>query len=122
MQDAGVRLMIGTDASSEPWVFAGSSVHDEMALFVEAGLSPLEALQAATLRPLQYAGRARAGPAIAAGETADLVLLDADPMIEISNTRRIRAVVARGQLLDRAALDTLLEQARATASRDGLGR
>jgi Amidohydrolase family len=119
MQDAGVRLMVGTDASSEPWVFAGSSVHDEMALFVEAGLSPLEALQAATLRPLQYAGRARAGRAIAAGEVADLVLLDADPRIDIKRTRSIRAVVMRGQLFDRAALDALLEQARAAAGRDG---
>jgi len=119
MQDAGVRLMVGTDASSEPWVFAGSSVHDEMALFVEAGLSPLEALQAATLRPLQYAGRARAGRAITAGEVADLVLLDADPRINIDSTRKIRAVVMRGRLFDRDALDALLEQARAAASRDG---
>lgn len=119
MQDAGVRLMVGTDASSEPWVFAGSSVHDEMALFVEAGLSPLEALQAATLRPLQYAGRARTGRALAAGEVADLVLLDADPRVDIDSTRRIRAVVMRGRLFDRDALDALLEQARAAASRDG---
>jgi imidazolonepropionase-like amidohydrolase len=119
MQDAGVRLMIGTDASSEPWVFAGSSVHDEMALFVEAGLSPLEALQAATLRPLQYAGRARAGRAISAGETADLLLLDADPRIDIASTRSIRAVVMRGRLFDRDALGALLDQARAAASAVG---
>ncbi len=122
MQDAGVRLMVGTDTSSEPWVFAGSSVHDEMALFVEAGLSPLEALQAATLRPLQYAKRARSGRAIAAGEVADLVLLNADPRIDIASTRKIRAVVMRGQLFDRDTLDGLLEQARAAASSDGSSR
>jgi hypothetical protein len=122
MQDAGVRLLVGTDASSEPWVFAGSSVHDEMALFVEAGLRPLEALQAATLAPLQYAGRARSGRAIASGEIADLVLLDADPRIDIDNTRKIRAVVLRGRLLDRDALDALLDQGRVAASQNGSSR
>ena len=116
MQDAGVPLMVGTDTSNEAWVFAGSSVHDEMALFVDAGLTPLEALQAATLRPLQYAGRARAGRAITAGEIADLVLLDADPRNDIGNTRTIRAVVMRGQLFERDALDALLEKGRAAAS------
>jgi imidazolonepropionase-like amidohydrolase len=115
-------LLVGTDASSEPWVFAGSSVHDEMALFVEAGLRPLEALQAATLAPLQYAGRARSGRAIASGEIADLVLLDADPRIDIDNTRKIRAVVLRGRLLDRDALDALLDQGRVAASQNGSSR
>jgi hypothetical protein len=122
MQDAGVRLMVGTDASSEPWVFAGSSVHDEMSLFVEAGLTPLEALQAATLRPLRYAGRALAGRAIAAGEAADLLLLDADPRTDIANTRKIHAVVMRGRLFEREALDALLDQARAAAMGDGRSR
>lgn len=107
MQDAGVRLLVGTDTSNEPWVFAGSSVHDEMALFVEAGLTPLEALQAATSSPLQYVGRARGGKAIDEGEVADLVLLDADPRIDIAATRTIRAVVLRGRLFDREALDQL---------------
>jgi imidazolonepropionase-like amidohydrolase len=119
MQDAGVRLMVGTDTSSEPWVFAGSSVHDEMELFVVAGLSPLEALQAATLNPLQYAGRARKGRAVAVGEVADLVLLDADPRIDIARTRAIRAVILRGRLFDRDALEDLRRQANAAASRDG---
>lgn len=119
LQDAGVRLMVGTDASSEPWVFAGSSVHDEMALFVEAGLSPLQALQAATLRPLQYAGRAREGRAIGPGEVADLVLLDADPRIDIAGTRAIRAVIMRGRLFDRVDLDDLRRQAQTAASQHG---
>jgi imidazolonepropionase-like amidohydrolase len=121
MQDAGVRLLVGTDTSSEPWVFAGSSVHDEMALFVEAGLTPLEALQAATLGPLQYAGRARGGKAIAEGEVADLVLLDADPRLDIAATRAIRAVIMRGRLFDRDALDRLRDQARAV-TREEVGR
>lgn len=119
MQDAGVRLMVGTDTSGEQWVFAGSSVHDEMALFVESGLTPLEALQAATLGPLQYAGRASGGKAITANEVADLVLLDADPRGDIAATRAIHAVIMRGRLFDRAALDQLRIQAQATAREDG---
>jgi imidazolonepropionase-like amidohydrolase len=119
MQDAGVSLMTGTDVSSETWVFAGSGVHDEMALFVEAGLTPLEALQAATLRPLRYAGRAVGGRAIAAGEVADLVLLNADPRADIDNTRRIHAVIKRGRQYDHAALDALVTQAREAAAKGG---
>lgn len=119
MQDAGVPLMVGTDVSSEAWVFAGSSVHDEMALFVEGGLTPLEALQAATLRPLQYVGRANEGPVLGAGAVADLVLLDADPRVDIDATRAIHAVIRRGRLFDRAALDALLLQGRAAASEGG---
>lgn len=119
MQEAGVVLMTGTDASSEAWVFAGSSVHDEMALFVAAGLTPLEALQSATLHPLRYVGRMRGGQAIAPGELADLVLLDSDPREDIRHTRSIQAVIKRGQLFDRAALDGLLQRARAAAEEGG---
>lgn len=119
LQDAGVPLMTGTDVSSEAWVFAGSSVHDEMALLVEGGLGPLEALQAATLQPLRYVGRAKAARVIDVGEIADLVLLDADPRQDIAQTRAIHAVIQRGRLFDLAALEALKVRGRAEASKGG---
>jgi hypothetical protein len=116
MADRGVGLLAGTDTSNEPWVFAGASLHDELGLFVAAGLTPAEALRTATLNPLLYQGRKPGLPIISKGERADLVLLDADPLVEIGNTRKIAAVFARGQLHDRAALDALLARARTAAA------
>jgi len=105
---AGAGLLAGTD----PWnlhVFAGFGLHDELELFVEAGLSPLDALRTATSAPAAFLGRAHELGAIKPGYLADLVLLDADPTERITNTRRISAVMANGRLLDRAALDELLD-------------
>lgn len=118
MQDRGVGLMTGTDTSNEPWVFAGSAVHDEMALLVDAGLSPTEALRAATLNPRRYEGRDAQTPLLAAGERADLVLLDADPLADIANTRRISAVFARGSYHDRVSIAQLIESARTMAANE----
>lgn len=117
MQDRGVKLLTGTDTSNEPWVFAGSSVHDELLLFVESGLAPAEALRAATLNPRLYQGRDTAVPLLAAGERADLVLLDADPLVDISNTRRIAGVFARGSYHDRTSIGQLLAAARQAAAK-----
>ncbi|MEZ5892525.1 MAG: amidohydrolase family protein [Parvularculaceae bacterium] len=119
MQDAGVGILTGTDASNEPWVFAGGAVHDEMQIMVEAGLTPLEALQAATINPLRYLGRKRDAPVISKGEPADLVLLDADPLADISNTLRIRGVFTRGDYYGRDALDALIGDAKRAAAQDG---
>ncbi|HYR06185.1 MAG TPA: amidohydrolase family protein, partial [Longimicrobium sp.] len=88
-QAAGVGILAGTDASDEAYVFAGSGLHDELALLVEAGLTPLQALRAATLGPARYLGAADSMGTVAAGRVADLVLLDADPLHDIRNTRRI---------------------------------
>ena len=105
MHRARVRLLVGTDS---PGVAPGWSVHEEMRLLVTAGLSPLDAIRAATLSPARYLGGADSLGVIAPGRVADLVLLDANPLTDIRNTRRIRAVVAQGKLFDRAALDALL--------------
>ena len=99
MYRAGVGLPAGTDASDEPWVFAGSSVHDELGLLVQAGLTPLAALQTATINPAKYLGTTKVSGTITAGRIADLVLLDADPLVSIANTRRIHALVLRGRFL-----------------------
>ena len=108
MNRAGVPLLAGTD-SPYAYCFPGSGLHDELALLVEAGLSPREALQAATLGPARYLGRTNELGTIAAGKLADLVLLAADPLADIHNTRRIVAVVAAGRVYPAAALQAMLD-------------
>jgi imidazolonepropionase-like amidohydrolase len=116
MQNAGVKILAGTD-SPAPYVFPGFSLHDELARLVEAGLTPAQALEAATRGPAEFLGTAKDSGTVAAGKFADLVLLDGNPLEDIRNTVRIRAVVVRGKLLDRASLDGLLGQEREFASR-----
>ena len=111
MQRAGVALMAGTDVGL-PYLFPGFSLHDELALLVEAGLTPLEALQAATRNTAEGVGLGDDVGTIEVGKLADLVLLDADPLTAIANTTRIAAVVANGRLLERAELDGLLHAAK----------
>ncbi len=104
---AGVPVVLGTDAG-DSFVFPGSSVHDELGELVKAGLSPAEALRAATLTSATYFGRTADFGTVQAGRFADLVLLDANPLSDIANTRRIRAVWQGGISFDRAALDSML--------------
>jgi hypothetical protein len=115
MADAGVEILAGSDASDEPFVYVGASLHDELALFVEAGLTPLQALQSATLNPARYLKATDSLGTVAPGRFADLVLLDANPLADITNTARIHAVVLNGRLLIRAELDRLLDEAEAIA-------
>ena len=110
MAAAGVGILAGCDA-----MIAGFCVHDELALMVSAGMTPLAALQAATVNPARSLAREMTLGSVAAGRSADLVLLDANPLEDIANVRRIRAVVAAGRFLDRSALDQLLTQAKAAA-------
>jgi imidazolonepropionase-like amidohydrolase len=98
--------MTGTDLGG-PFVFAGAGLHDELELLVQAGLSPIEAIRAATLTPAEFLKKRDIGE-IDSGKLADMVLLEANPLENISNTRRITAVVADGRLFDRAAIATLL--------------
>ena len=90
-----------------------------MKLMVDAGLTPLEALQTATVNPLLYLGRKSAARVISKGEAADLVLLSADPLVDIANTSMIAGVFAHRDYFDRAELDALLEEAKAEAAKDG---
>lgn len=110
MHQAGVPVMTGTDAPM-PGVYPGFSLHEEMAMLVDAGLTPREALRAATLEPARFLGIAGVAGAVEPGMRADLVLLDADPTKDIRNTTRISAVLLDGRLLRRADLDGLLEEA-----------
>jgi len=107
MQQAGERIMAGTDTPA-PNVFPGSSLHEDLVYLVQAGLTPMQALQAATKNPAEFLNQLDTHGTIAPGKFADLVLLDANPLTDIHNTQAIRAVVLRGHLLDRPALDALL--------------
>lgn len=97
---AGVPLLAGTDAGVL-FTYPGSSLHDELELLVEAGLSPAAALAAATVQPARFLGAADTLGAVRAGMRADLVLVDANPFEEIGNTRRIAEVVLGGRRLPR---------------------
>ena len=116
MHRAGVPLMAGTD-SPGLYVFPGFSLHDELGLLVKAGLTPMEALQAATRDPARYADMLDSLGTIEIGKIADLVLLEANPLEEIRNTRQIAADVLRGKLLLKSKLEEMLTAAEAAASK-----
>jgi imidazolonepropionase-like amidohydrolase len=120
MYKAGVPVLAGTD-DLNPGCFPGFSIHDELALLVEAGLPPLAALQAATRNAAQFMGQLDRRGTIETGKIADLVLLDKDPLADIHNTLTIQAVVLNGRLFNRADLDAMLNKAQALASRDDGG-
>jgi hypothetical protein len=107
MHAAGVPLLAGTDTDA-----FGFALHRELEALVKAGLSPAEALKTATINAARFAGLENEVGRVAAGYAADLILLDANPMQDIRNTHRINAVILRGKLLDRAALDAMLLKAK----------
>jgi hypothetical protein len=107
MNKAGVPILAGTDTGN-PYCFPGFSLHDELALLVQAGLTPAEALRAATLSPAKFLGLEGLLGTIEKNKLADMVLLDANPLDNIRNTMKISAVVMNGRLLDRKALDKML--------------
>ena len=116
MHRAGVPILAGTDVLN-PFTFPGFSLHDELALLVDAGFSAPEALRAATIAPAIFFGATDSLGAVEPGKRADLVLLDANPLDDIHNTTTIRAVVLNGRFYDRAALDRLIERAERAARR-----
>lgn len=110
-----VPLMTGTDTGTVA-VYPGFSVHDELALFVRAGLPPMAALHAATAEPARFLGTR--GGRIAPGHLADLAVLDADPLRDIANTTRLSGVVVRGRYLgpdERLAILAEVERVAASA-------
>lgn len=114
LQQAGVTIMAGTDAGFlNAFNYPGIGLHDELSLFVKEGLTPAQALSAATRAGPSWFGMLDRYGGIAAGKAADMVLLDANPLQDITATRRIDAVLLRGQVYDRKALDGLLQQTRA---------
>jgi len=116
MQQAGMRLLAGTDTGIAG-TYPGFDLHDELALLVSAGLTPMQALQSATRNAAEFLQDSHSG-LVAPGRRADLVLLEADPLEDIRNTRKISAVVVGGRFLDRSALDRLLLEAEQAAQKE----
>ncbi len=110
MRKAGVMLMAGTDSGAD-FAIPGEELHRELELLVQAGLSPLEALRSATVEPAKYLGTHDLG-GITPGKVADIVLLDANPLKDIRNTRKIAAVIVKGDYLSRAKLNSMLASLR----------
>ncbi|HVF88252.1 MAG TPA: amidohydrolase family protein [Pyrinomonadaceae bacterium] len=115
MHRAGVGFMAGTDVPGA-YTYPGFSLHDELALFVEAGFTPMEALQAATRNPAMFLDELESSGTVERGKLANLVLLDANPLDDINNTKRINAVILNGKYLSREALQKMLAQVEAAAS------
>ena len=113
---AGVGILAGTDVLN-PYCFPGFSLHDELALLVTAGLSPLEALQTATRNLARYLGRLQDLGTVEQGKIADLVLLDADPLQDIQNTQKIAAVIQAGRPRSRDRLQQTLTDLEAAAKK-----
>ena len=111
---AGVPIMAGTDAMN-PYCFPGFGLHDELAMLVESGMTPLAALQAATINPAKFLGRSAEMGTVEAGKIANLVLLRADPLADIHNTAQIEGVWLRGKYFDGAGMKGILEGARESA-------
>jgi hypothetical protein len=113
LQAAGVSIMAGTDAGFlNSFDYPGIGLHEELSLFVKSGLTAPQALIAATRAGPAWFGLLDQYGSITTGRVADLVLLDGNPLEDITATRAIRAVVLRGRLFDRPALDTLLKKTR----------
>jgi imidazolonepropionase-like amidohydrolase len=117
LHKAGVPLLAGTDTPAGVHIFPGYSLHEELQRFVAAGLTPLEALQTATINPARFFGMEEQTGTIEKGKFADLVLLSANPVEDIANTQKIAAVILNGQYIRRADLDKLLGRVEATAHR-----
>lgn len=109
LQKAGVTILAGTDAGFlNSYNYPGIGLHQELGWLVHYGLTPQQALQAATINGARFLGHADEYGTLAPGKVADIVLLDADPLRDVAATKQIHAVVLRGQVHDRADLDAML--------------
>ena len=113
MQSAGVPLLAGSDSGAfNSFIYPGASLQGELELLVQAGLTPLQALQAATINGAKFMGVASRTGTIAPGKDADLVLLTGNPLENIANVRQIDAVISRGKAYPAPALANLLRAVR----------
>ncbi len=106
MNRAGVPIMAGTDGG--PYTVVGFGLHQELVLLVKAGLTPMQALQAATINPAKFLGESATLGTVERGKIANLVLLEANPLENISNTERIDMVVVNGRLFPKMVLRMML--------------
>lgn len=116
MQRFGVPILAGSDAPNA-YVIAGFSLHDELALLVKAGLTPMQALATATRNPAEYLGELSSHGTVQTGKIANLIVLDADPLKDITNTTKINAVIQKGWYLSRDKLDIILANVETAANK-----
>jgi imidazolonepropionase-like amidohydrolase len=115
LHKAGVPFLAGTDSPPGVYIFPGFSLHEELQRFVAAGFTPLEALQTATINPARFFRMEEKLGTVEKGKLADLVLLSANPLADITNTQKIVGVVADGHYYYRGELDKILARVEATA-------
>jgi hypothetical protein len=114
---AGIPILAGTDAGYlNSFNYPGEGLHEELERYVEAGLTPQQALASASITGPRFLGYSARYGSVADGKAADLLILDANPLRSVKATRAIRAVVLHGRLLNRAALDKLLADAKTSAN------
>jgi imidazolonepropionase-like amidohydrolase len=113
---AGVPMLAGSDAPGTRRV-PGQSLIEELETMVNAGLTPLDALRSATLNPARFLGLADSLGSVAPGKLADLVLLEGNPLTDITALRRVQGVVAGGRYYSRADLDRRLGEVQALLGR-----
>jgi imidazolonepropionase-like amidohydrolase len=111
MYKAGIPLMVGTDLIL-PGIIPGFSVHEEMAIWQEAGIAPVDVLRSATIVPSQFMGLGERLGSVSEGKTASMVLVRANPLEDIRNAQQIESVFQRGQYFSRTDLDRLLDEAK----------
>jgi imidazolonepropionase-like amidohydrolase len=114
MQRAGVKVLAGTD-SAGLYLSPGFSLHDELALLVKAGLTPMQALQAATIDPATFLGLSESLGSLEKGKIANMVLLEANPLVDIRNTQKIASVVLRGRLISKSDIQEMYSKVEANA-------
>ena len=101
---AGVPLIAGTDAMGFPLIVPGASLHRELQLLTESGLTPYEAIRAATINPAVFLGKEEEFGTIAEGKRADLLLVDGDPLQDLARLKQPIGVMVRGKWLSREDL------------------
>lgn len=117
LHKAGVPFLAGTDTPPGVYIFPGFSLHEELQRFVAAGFTPAEALQTATINPAIFFGIEKDSGSVEKGKYADLVLLDDNPLQDISNTQKIAAVVVNGHYLSRNDLQKVLAKVEESAKK-----
>lgn len=118
LQQEGVSIIAGTDAGFlNSYDYPGQALHDEIGLYVNYGLTPVQALQTAVINGPRFLGKLDRYGSLEAGKSADLLVLDANPLKDISATRKIRTVISHGTVYDRARLDKILADTKAWAAK-----
>lgn len=118
LRDSGMTIIAGTDAGFlNSFNYPGIGLHDELGIFVDHGLTPLQALQAATLTGPAFFGLGGRYGVVAKGRAADILILDRNPLLDIAATKAVRGVVLRGRYFDRAALDGMLADVKARVAK-----